>query len=205
MANCLEIAKENLRHNLWIHAGIAFLLLCFSPLVLGVENLELPDTAKVLEMYVALLGIILIPPIFLPEQNQDLRDLIRSRYTKISSIYSIRVIESVLVLMLYLGAYLWILHSNGCQMEGLKYFAGTLAEMLFLGGLGVFAYSLTDNLIAGYMIPVFYYITAVGSGSKYMKVFYPFSMSQGSFTEKYWLFASGIVLIILGIWFRSKK
>lgn len=205
MANCLEIAKENLRHNLWIHAGIALVLLCLSPFISGIENLALPDTAKVLELYVALLGIILIPPVFLPEQDPDLRDLIRSKYTKISSIYSIRVIESVLVLMLYLGVYLWILHCNGCQMEVLKYFVGTLAEMLFLGGLGLFTYSLADNLIAGYMIPIFYYVTAIGSGSKYMKVFYPFSMSQGRFTEKYWLLAGGILLIVLGILKRSKK
>ena len=163
MANYLEIAKENLRHNLFVHAGISLLLLCLSPLVLGVENLALADTAKVLEMYTALLGIILITPVFLPEQNKDIRDLIRSKYTKTASIYTIRIIESVLVLILFLGIYMWFLHTNGCQMEGMKYFAGTFAEMLFLGGLGVFAYSLTDNLIAGYMIPMFYYITAVGS------------------------------------------
>lgn len=205
MANYLEIAKENLRHNLFVHAGISLLLLCLSPLVLGVENLALADTAKVLEMYTALLGIILITPVFLPEQNKDIRDLIRSKYTKTASIYTIRIIESVLVLILFLGIYMWFLHTNGCQMEGMKYFAGTFAEMLFLGGLGVFAYSLTDNLIAGYMIPMFYYITAVGSGVKYMKMFYPFSMSMGSYTEKYWLFVSGLLLLIAGVRLRSRK
>lgn len=205
MANYWEIAKENLRHNLFVHAGIAFVLLCFSPLVLGVENLAPPDTAKVLEMYVALLGIILITPVFLPEQNQDLRDLIRSKYTKIASIYSIRVLESVLILVLYLGIYLWFLHRNGCQMEVGKYFVGTLAEMLFMGGLGIISYSLTDNLIAGYMIPVFYYITAIGSGSKVLKIFYPFSMVQGSFTEKYWLLFGGLILIVIGIIIRSRR
>lgn len=205
MANYLEIAKENLRHNLFIHAGISFLLLCLSPLVLGVENLASAETAKVLEMYTALLGIILITPVFLPEQNRDLRDLIRSKYTKTASVYTVRIIEAVLVLMLFLGLYQGFLYQNGCQMEGFSYFAGTLAEMLFLGGLGVFSYSLTDNLVAGYMIPVFYYITAVGSGPKYMKMFYPFSMSIGSFSEKYWLFIFGLILLVLGVRLRSRR
>ncbi|MBU3876796.1 hypothetical protein HGO97_013360 [Faecalicatena sp. AGMB00832] len=205
MANYWEIGKENLRHNLLIHAGIALLLLCFSPLVLGVKNLGLSETAKVLEIYVALIGIVLITPVFLPEQNRDLRDLIHSKYTKVASIYSIRVIESILVLMLFLGIYLWFLHRNGCEMDAAMYFAGTLAEMLFLGGLGIISYSLTDNLVAGYMIPIFYYITAIGGGKKFLKSFYPFSMSQGSYSEKYWLLAAGIVLIILGIRIRSRK
>ena len=165
----LEIAKENVRHNLIVHAGIAGILLCLSPLVLGVKNLPPSDTAKVLEMYVALIGIILIPPVFLPEQNPDLRDLI------------------------------------GCQMDVIPFYAGTFAEMIFMGGLGLLFYSLTDNLIAGYMIPVFYYITAIGAGSKYLKMFYPFSLTKGSFTEKYWLLAGGIILIAAAVCFRSRK
>lgn len=205
MANYLEIARENIRHNLPVHAVTAGILLCLSPLILGVKNLPLADTAKVLEMYVALIGIILIPPVFLPEQNPDLRDLIRSKYTKISTVYSIRAIEAVIVLALYLGVYLLILHINGCQMEAPAYYAGTLAEMIFMGGLGLLFYSLTDNLIAGYMIPVFYYITAMGAGSKYLKVFYPFSMTKGSYTEKYWLLAGGVILMAAAVRIRSRK
>lgn len=201
----LEIAKENVRHNLIVHAGIAGILLCLSPLVLGVKNLPPSDTAKVLEMYVALIGIILIPPVFLPEQNPDLRDLIRSKYTKISVLYSIRIAEAVLVLALFLGAYIGVLHMNGCQMDVIPFYAGTFAEMIFMGGLGLLFYSLTDNLIAGYMIPVFYYITAIGAGSKYLKMFYPFSLTKGSFTEKYWLLAGGIILIAAAVCFRSRK
>ena len=191
MAKYLEILKENTRHNIPVHAMIAILLLCFSPLVLGVENLPYEDAAKVLERYVALLGIIMLTPVFLPEQNPDLRDLIRSKYTKITAIYGIRVLEAVVLLAI-------LLHI-------LPYYGGTLAEMLFVGGLGIFGFALFDNLIAGYMIPVFYYIVAFGSGAKYLKVFYPFSMSQGSYAEKFWLLAGGLILIAAGILIRGRK
>lgn len=205
MGKYLEIIKENSRHNLPIQAGIAILLLCLSPLVLGIENLPLADTAKVLEMYVALLGIIFLPPIFFPEQNKDLRDLIRSKYTNITVIYVLRAFEAIVILCLLLGAYMLILLNNGCAVDFPQYFAGTLSEMIFMGSLGILFYALTDNLIAGYMIPIFYYITALGSGAKYLKSFYPFSMSLGSFVEKYWLLGAGFILGAIGIYLREKK
>lgn len=205
MGKYLEIVKENSRHNIWIHTGISILLLCLSPLILGIENLPPSDTAKVLEMYAALLGILLLIPIFLPEQNKELRDLIRSKYTSITAIYVIRALESVIILSLLLGSYMAVLAFNGCAMEFPQYFAGTLAEMLFMGGLGLFGYAVFDNLIVGYMIPVIYYITAIGNGNKILGVFYPFSMYMGSYTEKYWLLAAGLLLGILGIYIRGKK
>ena len=40
-----------------------------------------------------------------------------------------------------------------------------------------------------------YYIAAVGGGNKYLKMFYPFSMSMGRYTEKIWLFAAAVFLL----------
>lgn len=205
MVKYWQIAKENTKHNIGIHTGISILLLCLSPLVLGVQNLSGQNTAKVLEMYVALLGIVLLPPIFLPEQNQSLRDLVRSKYTKIISLYIVRALEAALVLGILLGAYMGMLFVNGCEMNILQYFTGTLSEMLFMGGIGVLCYGIFDNLIAGYMVPIFYYITAMGGGQKYLGVFYPFSMAIGSYSEKCWLFGGGIVMLALGIWLRGRK
>lgn len=84
MERYLQIGKINLKHNILPHLLVTAALLCLSPLVLGVSNLEAPDTAKVLEMYVALTGIILLTPVFLPEQNKDLRDLVYAKYMRAS-------------------------------------------------------------------------------------------------------------------------
>ena len=77
--------------------------------------------------------------------------------------------------------------------------------MLFLGGLGLFFYGLCDNLVAGYMMPFVYYITAMGGGEKYMKMFYPFSMAKGSYSEKLWLAAGGVLLVGAGVWLRCRR
>lgn len=205
MERYLQIGKINLTHNVLWHLLACALLLCASPLVLGTSNLGERDTAKVLEMFVALIGIIMIPSVFLPEQNRDIRELIRSKYTGCGIVYGIRLMTSVLILAALLGIYVWILARGNCRFPVAGYYCGTLAEMLFLGGLGLFFYGLSDNLVIGYMIPFFYYIVAIGSGDKYLRMFYPFSMQKGSYDEKYYLLAGAVIMISAGVCLRCRR
>lgn len=200
-----QVERVNLKHNILLHILVCVLLLWLSPLLMGVANLGQQDTAKVLEMYVALIGIVMLVPIFLPEQNQDIRDLVYTKYMKSQLIYTLRILGNVLILMIFLAFYIVMLKKNSCEFPVVKYYFGTLAEMLFLGGMGLFFYGLTDNLVIGYMIPIFYYIVAIGSGAKYLKLFYPFSMVIDSYDEKVWLFLAGVVLIASGIWLRCRR
>ena len=68
MEKYLQIEKINLKYNIPLHILICVLMLLVSPFLMGVANLGAQDTAKVLEMYAALIGIVLLPPIFMPEQ-----------------------------------------------------------------------------------------------------------------------------------------
>lgn len=205
MEKYVQIGKMNIKHNMLVHVLAAAAILVLSPLVIGVTSLEAPDTAKVLEMYVALIGIILLPPIFLPEQDKNLRDLVYSKYVNAATVYTVRIIEALLILAAFLGTYMWMLWYNNCQMDFWRYYGGTMAETLFLGGLGVFFYGLFDNLVIGYMVPLFYYIAAMGSGARYLKMFYPFSMAGGSYEEKGYLLLGGLALIAAGIALRSRR
>ena len=205
MGKYLEITNVQLKHNVWKHLLISAGLLAASPLILGVSNLDAAESAKVLETYVALIGIILFVPVFLPEQNRDLWELVKAKYTNITSVYLIRVglslLESVLLVLVYIG----VMNSGNCEMEIGRYFFGTLVEIMAFGGLGIFAYAVSDNLIVGYMIPLGYYIAATGAGYKYLGKLYPFGMLQ-DFTTKYWILVIGILLMAGGLLlFRRKR
>lgn len=89
-----EITKVQLKHNAWQHLLVSILLLAASPFVLGISNLDAAQSAKVLETYVALVGILLFVPVFLPEQDRDLWDVIKARYTKITTVYLTRILIS---------------------------------------------------------------------------------------------------------------
>lgn len=204
MEKYCAIGKNQFRHNAWLHILVCAALLLLSPLVLGIQNLDLVQSAKVLETYVALIGIILFTPVFLPEQNKDLRDLITSKYTKISNIYMIRIFLSLAAALLLVIMYMAVMRTGSCEMEFGKFFFGTMAEILAFGGLGVFAYGLSDNLIIGYMAPLVYYAAAIGMGADYLKKLYPFGMVS-DFQTKYWILAAGIILMAAGVAARIRK
>ena len=200
-----HIEKTNLKYHIPVHLLVCILLLFVSPFFMGVKNLTAQDTAKVLEMYVALIGIVLLTPVFLPEQDRGIRDLVCTKYLTSAVVYLVRIAGNIVLLILLAGLYIGMLAYNQCDFPVVRYFLGTLTQMLFMGGLGLFFYGLCDHLVIGYMAPVVYSMAAIGSGQKYMKMFYPFSMTYGSYDEKLWLAAGAVVLIGAGVWLRCRR
>ena len=200
-----QIERVNLKHNIPLHVLVSALMLLVSPLLIGVANLGAQDTAKALEMYAALIGIVLLPPVFLPEQDHDIRDLVYTKYMDGAVVYLVRIIGNVVLMAALLGLYIGMLMYNECEFPVGKYFCGTLAEMLFMGGLGLFSYGISDNLVIGYTVPITYYIAAIGGGEKYLRMFYPFSMAGGSYREKVWLLAAAVLLVSAGVWLRCRR
>ena len=90
MEKYFQIEKVNLKYHIPIHVFVCILLLAVSPLLMGVANLSAEDTAKVLERYAALTGIIMLTPVFLPEQDQNLRELVCAKYVSSASVYLVR-------------------------------------------------------------------------------------------------------------------
>lgn len=205
MERYVVVARENQKHNLWIPFLICILLLLDSPLFLGIENLTEPEAAKVLEYYAVFISIILLPAVFLPEQDKDIRDLLSSKYMPVAKLYGIRMTQAIIYLMLLLGIYMCVLKAGNCEFAFLKLYMGELATMVFLGGMGIFFYALTDQVVVGYMIPLLYYMLNITISPNKIKGLYLFSMSIGKYEWKWTLGIAGVVLLAAGIAIRSKR
>ena len=205
MERYVVVARENQKHNLWIPFLICILLLLVSPLFLGIENLTKPETAKVLEYYAVFISIILLSAVFLPEQDKDIRDLLSSKYMPVAKLYGIRMTQAIIYLMLLLGIYMCVLKAGNCEFAFLKLYMGELATMVFLGGMGIFFYALTDQVVVGYMIPLLYYMLNITISPNKIKGLYLFSMSIGKYEWKWTLGMAGVVLLAAGIAIRSKR
>lgn len=199
MERYYQIGKANLKLNLLPHVLLSILLLALSPVFMGTANLDAAGTARVLEMYVALIGIILLTPVFLPEQNKDIKELVTAKYTSYSAVIIIRIVTALFCLALLTWLYIYFLIYNNCTFNAAYFYPGTLAEAVFLGGLGLFAYAVFDQIAVAYMLPLMYYILSVSGGKKLLKGFYPFSMIYGGYSEKINLAVIGAVLITAGI------
>ena len=176
------------------------MLFAAAPLLAGVRNLSVGETARLLDFYVVLPGMLLLSPVFLPEQDKAIRDLIRARYTSMGSIFL-----NVAVMAALTGVFLLGLERGGCDFPFGNYFMASLAGMVFLGGFGAAAFALSDNPVIGYMASLGYYLFSFGAGAKYLGNWYLFSLVSGSYKEKVYLAVTGVALLAAAIVIRVQK
>lgn len=190
-----KILSVNLKHNFIPHLLIALVIALLTHGLFGIAALSAQEAAQPLEKMLSLTGIVLLTPVFLPEQNENIRDLIRSKRTDYLAVCAIRLIYSIFFLAVIIGIFAYMMLCRESDIT-LKHFVSGFSSALFLGSIGFFFAGITQNTITGYMVSTIYYI-ANYSLKKELKNFYLFSMSAGSFTEKYWLLGGAAVLFIV--------
>lgn len=195
----LQILKVNLKHFILPHLLLCIVLMGLSPLAIGIENLDAQRTARVLEMFTALSGIIILTPVCLPEQNGDIRELLEAKYLSYTRVVLARILENLFFLMIIIGLYIIWLKLNNCSFPMFNYYLGTLAEAFFLGGMGFCAYVVFGQIAVGYLLPLMYYIMASCGGRRLLGSLYPFSMIYGSYREKFYLAVLGLVMFVVGV------
>lgn len=200
-----SIVKEYLNHHYLGHLLAAVLVCAAAPLIMGIEALDAFQTAKVLEMYFSVVGIILLVPLFMPDQNKDVYEVICARETPVIYLFLVRLAVAVLTLGMMLLLFLLWMRQRECSFGLGKSWFGTFANCIFLGGIGIFFYGIFENLPAAYMVSVLYYVSNYGSGREYLGNFYMFSMTvTGSMEEKIWLTVGGICLMAAGIFWKYR-
>jgi hypothetical protein len=199
-----KIAYVNLKHNLMLPFFLVLLLCLLSPLAIGLENLNENQTAKVVELFISLFGIILLMSIFTPDIDRDIRDIISSKKESMIVNHVLRGMSALLLIAVTGVLYLAWMAMGGCEFSFSGMFFVLMANCIFLGGLGAFFFSLSNQPVLGYMVPILYYVLNIGSGRKYLGDFYLFSVMQsGSYKEKYILLAGGIGLLVLSVIWRD--
>ena len=200
------IIQKQLKLIIIFGIGLAAIFLAVSPAIMGLKYLDAGASAVVLERYVSLIGVILLTPLFFPEQNKDIAELVEAKYTSHMTIIFLRLIASLVVLFIMILIMILIMKNGGCDFPFGKYLAGTFITAFVLGALGFAGSGISGNLIAGYLLAMCCYILNFGLGKK-LGNFYLFTMSR-SFTEKYYLLAAAVVLIgltFLVTYIRFKK
>lgn len=205
MERILSIEKEHFKNHYVGHLAAALLFCLLAPVIVGMEALNRYQSGQVLDMYFSLLGIVLLTPLFMPEQNKDIRDLLASREYPLRNIQLLRLLQAVVILAVLNLLVLFQMKLGECTFPFGTYFCCAMANCVFLGGLGIFAYGITDHLVIAYMIPVFYYICCYGAGQKYLGKFYLFSLMTGDLENKIWLGTAGILLTAAGVVIRNRK
>lgn len=200
-AKYLEIAKVQIKLTLRMNLLLALSFAILIPIIFGISNLDNQASAFVLEHFISFTGIILLTPLFFPEQDKSTAELAESKYTSPTGIYIARFILAVLALIILISGFIAVMIFMSCEVDILKYIIGTFATAFFLGSAGFITCAISGNIVLGYSIPLGYYMFNMFIGGK-LKNLYLFSLENNSLTEKYWLLGIGAVLIMAGILFK---
>ncbi|WP_051411428.1 hypothetical protein [Ruminococcus flavefaciens] len=193
VSGCLaRVVYSDVKHNFLIHYIVALGILLASPIFFSLSQLDCILAAQPLEVYVPLIGIVLMTPVFLPEQNESIYDVVRSKKFNHDIVCIIRLLCSVVIAAVMIGAY--VLYMKHCNSQvTVRHFIGSSATAFLLGAIGFAFAGIGRNVIIGYMASVMYYILNFSFGTK-LGYFYLFSMMHGSFAEKKWLLTGAFVL-----------
>lgn len=195
--SALKFLSINLKHNFLPHLIVALLIALLTPIIFTITSLDERLAAQPIEMLLSLTGTALLTPIFLPEQNENIRDIIRSKRTDYVNVCIMRIIYSVIVLAFIIGGFVMMM--SFCESNvTFRHFVGGFASALFLGSLGFLVAGVSRNAPVGYMVSLIYYIVNFAMKDKLGNLFL-FSMYAGSFKEKYCLLLASVILLTAGV------
>ena len=195
-----KITGVNLRHNFLMPFASALGVLILTLLMFNVTALQSREAARPIEFLLCFIGVTLLVPIFLPEQDENIRDVICAKKINYFNILIIRILYSVVAMIVLIAFFVVVMKI--CESDvTVKHLIGGIASAWFLGAVGFAAAGITDNVTVGYMTAMLYYLANYGMKDKVGK-FFLFPMSYlGRFDESGWLIFGAVVLmaITLGI------
>ncbi|MDE5933181.1 MAG: hypothetical protein K2H40_11990, partial [Lachnospiraceae bacterium] len=189
------IIRTNLRHHFLLPFLSAIAILFVTALVFPITALKGADVGRPIEFFLPFAGAALLTPVFLPEQDRSIRDVIASKKTNTSVIYALRLLYSAFALAALVLLFIALLYRNECEVHWFHLYGG-IASAFFMGSIGFMVSGLSGNTIMGYMTTVIYHLVCYGL-KKQLGVFWLFRMSAGIETGKGWLFVGGAAMIVV--------
>lgn len=188
-----NIIVVNLKHNFPAPCASAIGIFLLTLLLFDVTALQAGEAAKPIEFLLCWVGVMFLAPVFLPEQNTEIRDVICSRKIDYIKVCILRTLYSAAATAFFVSLFIGIMKVRECDVDAGVLFGG-IATALFLGAVGFAAAGISGNTTIGYMAAFAYYLASYGMKGKLGK-FYLFSMTAGNVEDKKWLFAAAVLLI----------
>lgn len=203
MERYLSVGSSFLRKQYLPHLLVTLFFCTMSGFFVSFRNLSPRQAARVMEMFVIFVGILLLTPLFMPEQNREIWLLKKSKRMALWKEYLVRVFQAIVILALIVTVFIGILHLGNSEFQTIKLWIGSFCETCFLGSVGFCISGITNQVVLGYMVSVLYFIGNIG-GSKYFGKLALFRMMNDNFSFIPWMAVGTVILLIAGIVIREK-
>ena len=203
MTKLWYVSRKNLKFELLPHFAIAAVILLAIPLIFSLNDLDRWMAASPLEKIAVLIGPVILIPLFLPEQDKTVADVMYTKQTPPVYVYLIRMIYSIIIVFLLSAILPAVMYGLNSEVTMVHYIS-MAGSAIFLGGMGIFIYALSSNVAASYMVPAIWYVLCLASGPKY-KAFDIMMLSHGKIEYKWIQLIVGLILIVGAVVIRSAR
>lgn len=204
MEKYLRIGTSFVKRQYFPHILLTLVFCAMSGGIMSFQNLSESQSAKVLELYVSFVGILLLTPLFLPEQDGEIWHLEKSKATPLWQLYLIRLLIGIAGMIAVTTIFLYLLKNGNSEVLFQRMWIGAFGEMLLLGAVGFFVSAITNQVILGYMLAVMYYAMNIGN-NKFLGKLALFQMTQGQYDFAGWMICVSCLLFVFGILIRERK
>lgn len=204
MEKVYSIGKNFIRcHYLfYLFGGVLFLMIL--PFFVGLENLDVFQSAKVIEYWYSLIGLLLLFPLYLPDNDTAALAIIRSKRTSYRWIVGIRLLLEVICSLLFLSVLLFLMKRGNSSFPESYFMLRGLGTALFLGGISAMTFAFIRHPVPSIMIPFLYYLLNMLSKRTYFGRFDLFSIAQENWQDGWLLLVSGSLLLLISVWITGK-
>lgn len=188
----LRIALLDVRHNMTVHFAAAAAAVASTPVWAGINELNERMAARPLELISLIAGMILLTPIYMPEQDKNIYDVVRTKKTSHMVVCLIRFLTALTVAALLILCLSLTMKYNSSDIT-LRLFASAAGGAFALGSIGMFASAVGNSSVTGYMVSSAYLVMNAFLRKK-LGVFDLLPVSDG-FTElSIWPYFAALIL-----------
>ncbi|MGN0144374.1 MAG: hypothetical protein ACI398_05280 [Clostridium sp.] len=201
----MKLVKIN--REIWFKNSfiLAIFLMVFTPMLFYIKNTDVNTAATICDTYFSLFGFIFMVSIFLPEEKENVLELINCRTINSRIVYLIRLVIAIIASLFFISVSIYILKLLGGNFPIEKYIYGSFSTAMYLGAIGLFVASITGESILGYLAAISYVLAEYVAKGDYINDIYIYSMTKGEFYQKKYLITAAVILLILSICIKQIK
>lgn len=150
--------KANVLNTTLLSIGIASLI----PILFTLSPISVQQAALSGELFVPLIAIIILPTVFLPDQEKSIRAVINSKRYQLPMLHFLRTTWFLILLSLLDTNIIITYGLNHTSIALLPLLADFITKNFLLAGVIVASYRVTNNIGIMYILPVTYLTLCLG-------------------------------------------
>lgn len=184
---------------------VSFVLVAISPLIFSLVRLEYTDIATIGELYLSIIGIVLLPNLLTIEESDNIKEVIYIRKTPHITVTILRLVMMIMFMFILISSMILLVKIQHGSFPFWEISIGTFTSALYFGIIGLTVVNITKSLPSGYLTSFAYYAFEFSTKGKYTKDFFVFSLLNKSFIEKGNLSIIIICLLIINLMITYKR